>query len=100
MIRSPHNLTVIMGTDAELPCVASYDHLLLTSMNYTWYYQASDQGHKQVVKIGRDRAFLMHEGTMRILRINRNDSGIYTCDVSSPGGNYSRSATLKVIGEW
>ena len=98
MIRSPQNLTVIWGSYADLPCVASYHPFIST--NYTWYYQASDLDQKQVVKIGGGKTFIMDEGTMRISRIIRNDSGIYTCDVSSRGGNFSRSATLKVIGEW
>ena len=98
MIRSPHNLTVIWGSYADLPCVASYPQFF--GINYTWFYQASDLDQKQVVKIGGGKTFIIHEGTMRISRIIRNDSGIYTCDVSSRGGNFSRSATLKVIGEW
>ena len=98
MIRSPHKLTVIWGSYADLPCVASYHPFIST--NYTWYYQASDLDQKHVVKIGGGKTLIMDEGTMRISRIIRNDSGIYTCDVSSRGGNFSRSATHKVIGEW
>ena len=98
MLRSPHNLTVIMGTDAELPCEAYYDPIY-PFINYTWYHQAQSQDQKQMITRGADRNMIIHEGILRIIRINRNDSGIYTCDVSSPGGNYSRTATLKVIGK-
>ena len=38
------------------------------------------------------------EGTLRITGINNNDIGNYTCDVTSTGGNDSRTVSLRVIG--
>lgn len=97
IIRPPQNLTIIKSTTAEFPCGVSHDPKVVVT--WTWSYRAVNQHQSQVIAPDGFKKIVESDGTLKITGINNGDIGNYTCDVTSAGGNDSRTVTLKVIGK-
>lgn len=88
IVKPPVDTRVILGSTAELQCRISHD----PSVPYevSWFF-----GEQQLGALSRVR--LSPDGTLRIDQARNTDIGTYTCVVTSPGGNDTRSARLEVI---
>ncbi|EEC04933.1 sdk-P1, putative [Ixodes scapularis] len=88
IVKPPVDTRVILGSTAELQCRISHD----PSVPYEvcWFF-----GEQQLGALSRVR--LSPDGTLRIDQARNTDIGTYTCMVTSPGGNDTRSARLEVI---
>ncbi|KAK8775217.1 hypothetical protein V5799_031434 [Amblyomma americanum] len=88
IVKPPVDTRVILGSTAELQCRISHD----SSVPYqvSWYFDEEPVGSSSRVRLAPD-------GTLRIDQARNTDIGTYTCVVTSPGGNDTRSAKLEVI---
>ncbi|XP_064477865.1 protein sidekick-like isoform X1 [Ornithodoros turicata] len=85
IVQPPVDTRVILGSTAELQCKVSHD----PSVPFTirWLPEG----------IASSRIAVAPDGTLRIEQARNTDIGTYTCVVTSPGGNDTRSARLQVI---
>lgn len=90
IINPPSDTRVLLGLTASLQCRVSSDPSV--PYNIDWYRdsQASPITNSQRIGVQAD-------GTLEIQAVRAADVGTYSCMVTSPGGNETRSARLSVI---
>lgn len=88
IVKPPVDTRVILGSTAELQCRISHDPSVPYQVN--WFFDEQPLSSSS-------RAHLAPDGTLRIDQARNTDIGTYTCIVTSPGGNDTRSAKLEVI---
>ncbi|XP_050075210.1 protein sidekick [Anopheles maculipalpis] len=90
IIRPPADTTVLLGHSAALECGVSSDPTV--PYNIDWYREPNRLPIKNSQRIG-----VKGDGTLEITEVRPSDVGQYSCIVTSPGGNETRSARLSVI---
>ncbi|XP_037028858.1 protein sidekick isoform X5 [Bradysia coprophila] len=91
IIQPPVDTTVLLGLTASLQCKVSSDPSV--PYNIDWY-----RGDTQSAPItNSQRIGVQADGTLEIQAVRAADVGTYSCMVTSPGGNETRSARLSVI---
>ncbi|XP_065308715.1 protein sidekick isoform X2 [Dermacentor albipictus] len=88
IVKPPVDTRVILGSTAELQCRISHD--LSVPYQVTWFFEEKPLASSS-------RTHLAPDGTLKIDQARNTDIGTYTCVVTSPGGNDTRSAKLEVI---
>ncbi|XP_041766363.1 protein sidekick isoform X3 [Anopheles merus] len=88
--RPPADTTVLLGHSAALECGVSSDPTV--PYNIDWYREPNRLPIKNSQRIG-----VKKDGTLEITEVRPSDVGQYSCIVTSPGGNETRSARLSVI---
>lgn len=82
--------TVLLGLTASLQCKVSSDPSV--PYNIDWYREGQTAPIMNSQRIG-----VQADGTLEIQAVRAADVGTYSCMVTSPGGNETRSAQLSVI---
>ncbi|XP_053678622.1 protein sidekick [Anopheles nili] len=90
IVRPPADTTVLLGHSASLECGVSSDPTV--PYNIDWYREPNRLPIKNSQRIG-----VKGDGTLEITEVRPSDVGQYSCIVTSPGGNETRSARLSVI---
>ncbi|XP_037934636.1 protein sidekick isoform X4 [Teleopsis dalmanni] len=90
IIQPPVDTTVLLGLTATLQCKVSSDPTV--PFNIDWYRE----GHPMPIS-NSQRIGVQADGTLEIQAVRASDVGTYSCVVTSPGGNETRSARLSVI---
>ncbi|KAM7347895.1 sidekick cell adhesion molecule isoform 7-T7 [Cochliomyia hominivorax] len=90
IIQPPVDTTVLLGLTASLQCKVSSDPTV--PYNIDWYRE----GHPTAIS-NSQRIGVQSDGTLEIQAVRASDVGTYSCVVTSPGGNETRSAHLSVI---
>ncbi|XP_052901229.1 protein sidekick isoform X2 [Anopheles moucheti] len=90
IVRPPADTTVLLGHSAALECGVSSDPTV--PYNIDWYREPNRLPIKNSQRIG-----VKGDGTLEITEVRPSDVGQYSCIVTSPGGNETRSARLSVI---
>lgn len=90
IIQPPADATVLLGQTASLQCKVSSDPTV--PFNIDWYRE----GHPTAIS-NSQRIGVQSDGTLEIQAVRASDVGTYSCIVTSPGGNETRSARLSVI---
>ncbi|XP_055842932.1 protein sidekick isoform X9 [Episyrphus balteatus] len=90
IIQPPVDTTVLLGLTASLQCKVSSDPTV--PFNIDWYRE----GHPTPI-INSQRIGVQSDGTLELQAVRASDVGTYSCVVTSPGGNETRSARLSVI---
>ncbi|TMW48206.1 hypothetical protein DOY81_006718 [Sarcophaga bullata] len=90
IIQPPVDTTVLLGLTASLQCKVSSDPTV--PFNIDWYRE----GHPTAIS-NSQRIGVQSDGTLEIQAVRASDVGTYSCVVTSPGGNETRSARLSVI---
>lgn len=80
----------MLGLTASLQCKVSSDPSV--PFNIDWYREAQATPITNSQRIG-----VQADGTLEIQAVRASDVGTYSCMVTSPGGNETRSARLSVI---
>lgn len=88
--QPPVNTSAILGSTATLQCKISSD----PSVEYKlkWIFQG-----QQLLSNGNGRYTIDGDGTLEIREVRNTDIGVYSCVVTSHGGNDSRTAQLEVV---
>ncbi|XP_049831894.1 protein sidekick isoform X2 [Schistocerca gregaria] len=90
IIQPPVDTKVLLGLTATLQCKVSSDPSV--PFNVTWY-----RNKEKIVLGNSQRISVQDDGMLEIQAVRAADVGDYTCAVTSPGGNDTRSAHLSVI---
>ncbi|XP_065110429.1 protein sidekick-1 isoform X1 [Paramisgurnus dabryanus] len=86
---SPEDQRVIKGTTAVLNCAATHDPRL--TVRYSW------KRGTRPLSVTTGGRVSMKEGSLHISQTWSGDIGDYTCRVTSPAGNDTKTARLEVI---
>ncbi|KAA0722521.1 Protein sidekick-1 [Triplophysa tibetana] len=86
---APDEQRVIKGTTAVLKCAATHDPRV--TVRYSW-----KRGNR-ILSVSTGGRVSMKEGSLHISQTWSGDIGDYTCRVTSPAGNDSKTARLEVI---
>lgn len=111
IVQPPADTTVLLGHTAALQCRVSSDPTV--PFNIDWYREpqyvvtrdsvTSLPNHKLLPSLRRQpiknsqRVAVKADGTLEIVEVRPSDVGQYSCIVTSPGGNETRSARLSVV---
>lgn len=88
IVRPPQNLSVIKSTTAAFKCSVSKD----PSVSITWRWFLDN------TELPTDpRQNITADGGLELRNVRNTDTGLYTCIVTSSGGNDTASAYLRVI---
>ncbi|XP_058815648.1 protein sidekick isoform X3 [Topomyia yanbarensis] len=90
IVQPPADTTVLLGHTAALQCKVSSDPTV--PFNVDWYREPQRQPIKN-----SQRVAVKADGTLEIVEVRPSDVGQYSCIVTSPGGNETRSARLSVV---
>ncbi|XP_055618243.1 protein sidekick isoform X3 [Toxorhynchites rutilus septentrionalis] len=90
IVQPPADTTVLLGHTAALQCKVSSDPTV--PFNIDWYREPQRQPIKN-----SQRVAVKADGTLEIVEVRPSDVGQYSCIVTSPGGNETRSARLSVV---
>lgn len=90
IVQPPVDTTVLLGTTAALQCKVSSDPKV--PFNVDWYRES-----KALPITNGQRIQVKGDGTLEIQAVRAGDVGEYSCVVTSPGGNETRSARLSVV---
>ncbi|XP_039445727.1 protein sidekick isoform X4 [Culex pipiens pallens] len=90
IVQPPADTTVLLGHTAALQCKVSSDPTV--PFNIDWYREPQRQPIKNSQRIA-----VKADGTLEIIEVRPSDVGQYSCIVTSPGGNETRSARLSVV---
>lgn len=110
-MQPPADTTVLLGHTAALQCKVSSDPTV--PFNIDWYrepqyvsrgnrvhfafrYLSTSFFRRQPIK-NSQRVAVKADGTLEIVEVRPSDVGQYSCIVTSPGGNETRSARLSVV---
>lgn len=90
IIQPPADTRVLLGLTASLQCKVSSDPSV--PFNIDWYRESQSTPITNSQRIG-----VQADGTLELQAVRASDVGTYSCMVTSPGGNETRSARLSVI---
>lgn len=90
IIQPPADTRVLLGLTASLQCKVSSDPSV--PFNIDWYRESQTMPITNSQRIG-----VQADGTLELQAVRASDVGTYSCMVTSPGGNETRSARLSVI---
>lgn len=90
IVQPPADTRVLLGLTASLQCKVSSDPTV--PFNIDWYRDSQTSAIMNSQRIG-----VQADGTLEIQAVRASDVGTYSCVVTSPGGNETRSARLSVI---
>ncbi|XP_069695045.1 protein sidekick isoform X3 [Periplaneta americana] len=90
IIQPPVDTRVLLGHTATLQCKVSSDQTV--PYDIAWFHN-----NEMLKTTDSHRISIQSDGTLEIQAVRAADVGDYTCAVSSPGGNETRSARLSVI---
>lgn len=90
IVQPPSDTRVLLGLTASLQCRVSSDPSV--PYNIDWYRDSQTTPIMNSQRIG-----VQADGTLEIQAVRASDVGTYSCMVTSPGGNETRSARLSVI---
>lgn len=108
-MQPPADTTVLLGHTAALQCKVSSDPTV--PFNIDWYREPQyvtpnpvtathvttlPSPRRQPIK-NSQRIAVKADGTLEIIEVRPSDVGQYSCIVTSPGGNETRSARLSVV---
>ncbi|KAJ7340259.1 Protein sidekick-2 [Desmophyllum pertusum] len=82
----PSQIQAIKGIDKLLPCAVTKDPNIAVKWHWT----------KDGSAVDVSRMKLQNDGTLRIITVQENDAGTYTCRVQSVAGNATTTGTLSV----
>ncbi|XP_055298306.1 protein sidekick isoform X12 [Sitodiplosis mosellana] len=90
IVQPPADTRVLLGLTATLQCRVSSDPSV--PFNIDWYRDGQPAPIMNSQRVG-----VQADGTLEIQAVRASDVGVYSCMVTSPGGNETRSARLSVI---
>nr|AVK72298.1 Robo2 protein [Isodiametra pulchra] len=91
LLRVPSNTTVVRGGNLTLECEATgFD---MPSISWV------KDGTTKISSHSNNRVTLQNSGYLTIRDVQFGDAGLYTCQVSSPSGDNSWSATVRVVSD-
>ncbi|XP_035616135.1 neural cell adhesion molecule L1-like protein isoform X4 [Oncorhynchus keta] len=93
IFQAPEDLQVLIGTTAQLSCLAVYDNSFSGDFEIVW--------EKDDVEIAlnhtENSGYFVEDGILQIVNVSHRDQGMYKCVASTPMDQDTASALLMVL---
>uniref|UniRef100_A0A667Y9G4 Neural cell adhesion molecule L1 n=1 Tax=Myripristis murdjan TaxID=586833 RepID=A0A667Y9G4_9TELE len=92
IVVAPEDLQILIGTTAQLSCLAEYDKSFSNDFELLW--EKDDMEICLHLSVNR---YLVEDGILQIINISHRDQGVYTCVARTPVDQDTASALLMVL---
>ncbi|KAM4613831.1 neural cell adhesion molecule L1-like protein isoform 1-T1 [Polymixia lowei] len=90
IVVAPEDLRIVIGTTAQLSCLAEYDESFSDDFELLW--------EKDDVEISLNHTqYLVEDGILQIFNVSHGDQGVYTCVARTPVDQITASTSLMVL---
>ncbi|XP_056129543.1 neural cell adhesion molecule L1-like protein [Lampris incognitus] len=90
---APEDLQILIGTTAQLSCLAEYDKSFNNDFELLW-----EKDDMEIALNHTDNSrYFVEEGILQIMNVSHEDQGIYTCMARTPVDQDTASALLMVL---
>uniref|UniRef100_A0A4W5NL23 Neural cell adhesion molecule L1 n=1 Tax=Hucho hucho TaxID=62062 RepID=A0A4W5NL23_9TELE len=96
IFQAPEDLQVLIGTTAQLSCLAVYDNSFSGDFEIVWEKDDMEIINRLCLFFSADRYFI-EDGILQIVNVSHRDQGMYKCVASTPMDQDTASALLIVL---
>uniref|UniRef100_A0A667YT07 Cell adhesion molecule L1-like b n=1 Tax=Myripristis murdjan TaxID=586833 RepID=A0A667YT07_9TELE len=93
IVVAPEDLQILIGTTAQLSCLAEYDKSFSNDFELLW--EKDDM--EIALNYTENSKYLVEDGILQIINISHRDQGVYTCVARTPVDQDTASALLMVL---
>ncbi|XP_057701817.1 neural cell adhesion molecule L1-like protein isoform X3 [Corythoichthys intestinalis] len=90
---APEDQQILIGTTAQLSCLAEYDKSFSNDFELLWEKDDMDIGYNYT----ENSRYFVEDGILQIFNVSHRDQGVYTCVGRTPVDQDSASALLMVL---
>uniref|UniRef100_A0AAV2M6K2 Neural cell adhesion molecule L1 n=1 Tax=Knipowitschia caucasica TaxID=637954 RepID=A0AAV2M6K2_KNICA len=94
IVVGPEEKQILIGTSAELSCLAEYDKSFSNDFELLWEKDDMEIGLNYTENPSR---YLAEEGVLHIINVSHEDQGLYRCVARTPLDQAAASAWLTVL---
>ncbi|XP_036957872.1 neural cell adhesion molecule L1-like protein isoform X5 [Acanthopagrus latus] len=88
----PENLQILIGTTAQLSCLAEYDKSFSNDFELLWEKDDMEIS----LNYTENSRYFVEDGILQIINVSHGDQGVYTCVARTPVDQDTASALLMV----
>ncbi|XP_078139666.1 neural cell adhesion molecule L1-like protein [Centroberyx gerrardi] len=93
IVVAPEDLQILIGTTAQLSCLAEYDKSFSNDFELLW-----EKDDMEIALNYTDNSrYLVEDGILQIINVSHGDQGVYTCVARTPVDQDTASALLMVL---
>uniref|UniRef100_A0A8C8D5D0 Neural cell adhesion molecule L1-like protein n=1 Tax=Oncorhynchus tshawytscha TaxID=74940 RepID=A0A8C8D5D0_ONCTS len=93
IFQAPEDLQVLIGTTAQLSCLAVYDNSFSGDFEIVWEKDDMEIALNHTENSG----YFIEDGILQIVNVSHRDQGMYKCVASTPMDQDTASALLMVL---
>uniref|UniRef100_A0A665VUF5 protein-tyrosine-phosphatase n=1 Tax=Echeneis naucrates TaxID=173247 RepID=A0A665VUF5_ECHNA len=90
---APEDQQILMGTTAQLSCMAEYDKSFSNDFELLW----EKDGVEIALNYTENSKYLVEDGILQIINVSHRDQGVYTCVARTPVDQDMASVLLMVL---
>ncbi|XP_053171049.1 neural cell adhesion molecule L1-like protein [Scomber japonicus] len=90
---APEDLQILIGTTAQLSCLAEYDKSFSNDFELLW--EKDDM--EITLNYTENSRYFVEDGILQIINVSHRDQGVYTCVARTPVDQDQASALLMVL---
>ncbi|KAG8007385.1 Neural cell adhesion molecule L1-like protein, partial [Nibea albiflora] len=94
IVVPPEGLQILIGTTAQLSCLAEYDKSFSNDFELLWEKDDMEIALNYTENSSR---YFVEDGILQIFNVSHRDQGVYTCVASTPVDRDTASALLMVL---
>ncbi|XP_061901700.1 neural cell adhesion molecule L1-like protein isoform X5 [Entelurus aequoreus] len=91
--NAPEDQRILIGTTAQLSCLAEYDESFSNDFELLWEKDDMDIGFNYT----ENSRYFVEDGTLQIINVSHWDQGVYTCVARTPVDQDTASVLLMVL---
>ncbi|CAJ1051821.1 neural cell adhesion molecule L1-like protein isoform X3 [Xyrichtys novacula] len=93
IVVPPEDLQILIGTTAQLSCLAEYDKSFSNDFELLW--EKDDM--EVALNYTENSRYFIEDGILQIINVSHMDKGVYTCVARTPVDQQKASVTLTVL---
>lgn len=93
IVVPPEDLQILIGTTAQLSCLAEYDKSFSDNTELLW----EKDGMEISLNYTENPRYMVEDGILQIINVSHREQGVYTCVARSPVDHAVASALLMVL---
>ncbi|XP_034551651.1 neural cell adhesion molecule L1-like protein [Notolabrus celidotus] len=94
IVVPPEDLQILIGTTAQLSCLAEYDKSFSNDFELLWEKDDMEIALNYTENSSR---YFVEDGVLQIINVSHVDKGVYTCVARTPVDQQTASALLTVL---
>ncbi|XP_035008208.1 neural cell adhesion molecule L1-like protein isoform X2 [Hippoglossus stenolepis] len=93
IVVAPEDQQILMGTTAQLSCLAEYDKSFSNDFQLLW----EKDDIELTLNYTENSRYFVEDGSLQIINVSHRDQGVYTCVARTPVDTATASALLMVL---